>query len=155
SARDRIEIPGLDELWKRRDVMDAAGLRIPAFCQRDRLTIAALHLLRHILRNNMRPSQAWEVHRMMQRSACALSMLEAISRRFCETWFNVGSRTELPAKIEEWFAGSAWSPVTNIVEPNKDVLALHLLLLESWGDRAAVLKRRLAPTRLPSRDEAQ
>jgi hypothetical protein len=155
SVRDRIEIPDLDEFWQRKEVMDAAGMRIPAFCRRDRLTIAALHLLRHILQNNMRPSHAWEVHRMMQDSTCEFSLLEAITWRFCETWFDVVPPTRLTPQIEEWFAKSAWSPITNIVEPNKDVLALHLLLLASWSDRAAVLKWRLAPTRLPPRDEAK
>jgi hypothetical protein len=156
-GRDRIKTPGLDEFWMRREVLEIPGLRVPAFGKRDRLAIASLHLMRHILGNNMRPSHAWEVHRMMRfHDGFEPTALEALTWRFCQVWFGgmISADTTQPQSIEEWLKTSAWSPVTNIVEPNRDVLALHLMLLPSWSDRAAVVKQRLAPTRLPARDEA-
>lgn len=157
-GRDRIEIPGLDELWLRREVLETSGMRVPVFHAQDRLTIALLHLLRHILRNNMRPSHAWEVHRMMRFfGKFEADPLESLTWRFCQVWFGGELTKEFAqtAEIEAWFEKSAWSPITNIVEPNKDVLALHMMLLSSWSDRAAVVKERLAPTRLPAPDEAE
>jgi hypothetical protein len=154
-GRDRIEVPHIEKFWERRDGLDFAGLQIPVFCKRDRLTIAALHLLRHVLRNNVRPAHAWELHRMMSWADHDLTPLESLACRLSRIWFGGDvSGLEQPPDIEEWLSKSAWSPITNLVEPNKDVLTLHLQLLSSWGDRATVLKHRLAPLRLPAHDEA-
>ncbi|MEI9811453.1 MAG: nucleotidyltransferase family protein [Acidobacteriota bacterium] len=175
SGRDRIEIPGLTDFWTRRTTVLAGDRRVPAFCPPDRLAIAALHLLRHVLRNHVRPSHAWELHRMLMARlkdddfwdrwetlhSERMQDLEVIAFRFCTCWFGgelpaaAQKRWDAqPAAIHGWFAKYAFSPMSNLVVPNKDGLRLHLLLLPAWTDRALVLRQRLLPLRLPAKDEA-
>ena len=57
--------------------------------------------------------------------------------------------TEQPKSVEAWFTDYAWSPVANLIAPNKDTVWLHLALVENWLDRARVFRDRLIPVRLP------
>ena len=171
STRDRIEIPGVNQFWDRRRPFELGG---STFQDADRLGIAALHLLRHILRNNVRPAQAHELAQMValregddafwlrwQQHPAELRALESIAMQFAVTWF----RGRLPASPQEawddlspqvhhWFEMHAFAPMENLTSPNKDVLWLHLALLENWRDRLAVARRRLLPSKLPGVGQA-
>ncbi len=55
----------------------------------------------------------------------------------------------LPGPVEEWIRRFGWSAVESAFRPNKHELLLHLSLLENRADRWRVVRRRLAPLRLP------
>jgi hypothetical protein len=172
SARDRIAAPGLEDFWTRRVWMDVGGFRAPALEEMDRLAFAALHLLRHILRNDARPAHACELACVLRartsgweawphRYTGPLRRLQAIAFRFVAEWFGCplpeplrDEWSAMPARIREWFRAYAWSPLRNLTVPNKDVLWLHLALLPRLADRAAVARARLLPLRLRRRGEA-
>ena len=169
TEQDRIRI-GTAAFWRRRTMFSIDGIAIPALCEADRLGFAALHLLRHVLRNDARPAHAFELARFLlahgdDESFWAgwrslrnphLRTLELTGLRFAAEWFGVPNKLApagcLPENVEAWFQHFAWSPIANLAGGNKDVVWLHLALLENWRDRAAVLRRRLAPLRLPHQD---
>ena len=173
--RDRIPTTGVEDFQTRRTEMEVTGLRVPVFCDVDRLAIAALHLLRHILRNNVRLGHAWELQRMLDLRAAdpdfwarwqqfhpaGLRSLESIAFRFACEWFG-GALHEIPLRdwnalpppVHEWFERYAFAPVENIRTPNKAALWLHLALLPNFFDRWSVARRRLIPLHLPRRAEA-
>lgn len=175
AGRDRIPTPGVEEFWDRREWMDAAGFRVPAFCDVDRLGVAALHVLRHVLRNNVRLGHVWELARMLEirehdtlfwekwhrLHPAPLRQLESIAFRFAFLWFVKKMPPALsddwaamPSRVQEWFSKCAFSPAENLVQPNKDVVWLHLALLPSFVDRWSVARRRLLPLHVPGAIEA-
>ncbi|HEY7336894.1 MAG TPA: nucleotidyltransferase family protein [Bryobacteraceae bacterium] len=166
AAQDRIRIDSA-AFWKRRTILHVNGLAVPALSDVDRAGFAALHVLRHVLRNDARPAHAFELAQLLrargeddpfwagwrQSREARLSVLESAGFRFAAEWFAVRGKLprtrEQPEKIEVWFRNFAWSPIANLAGGNKDALWLHLALLDNWGDRARVVCRRLAPLRLP------
>jgi hypothetical protein len=175
AKRDRIKVEGLEEFWKRRCVLGDEELGAPAYSQPDRLAFAALHALRHILRNDARPAHVYELARFLEirrldvefwkqwkaLHPAELQRLQAVAFRFAQTWFGVTlpdavaeSVAGLPRGVEDWLARFSWSPVVNLMHPNKEVVWLHAALVRRWRDRLAVLRERLMPARLPHHGEA-
>lgn len=153
--------------------MNAAGINVPALQAQDRLCIAALHLLRHVLRNDVRPMHAWELVAMLAKRSedfwtewamlhpPRLRALQAVAFRFATTWFGgelpPAARTDwnaLPPSVHRWFETSAFSPLEDLTHPNKDVVWLHLALLPKLTDRVAVARRRFIPLRAPHPEQA-
>ena len=175
AARDRIGTPGTDAFWDRREWMETAGLRVPVFCGADRVGTAALHLLRHVLHDNLRPGHAWELAAMLGRRfggerlwdewtalhSARLRRLQSVAFQFATLWFGgqmppaaLPDWDALPDRVHAWFATFALSPLESLTQPNKDVLWLHLALLVRLTDRIAVARQRLLPLRLPAAEEA-
>jgi hypothetical protein len=167
---DRIECPGLDEFWDRRGPMEVTGLTVPAFREIDRVAFAALHALRHILRNDARPAHVFELARLLETRREDLDLwnqwrivhhppvrqLQTAAFYFAREWFGcrlpaaVADECEkLPDTITSWLRSYAWSPIDNLTRPNKDVLWLHLALLETRRDRWSVALQRLLPLKAP------
>jgi len=175
-GRDRIQVPGVHHFWNRRTPITIEGRAIPALAETDRVAFAAVHVLRHILRNNASPAHTFEL-------ACALNpraadevfwqtwmqmhdpqfrALQAVAFQFANRWFGatlspVAEREwrALPEPVQAWFGRYAFSPLVNLVEPNKDVLWLHLALLPRRTDRFAVGIRKLIPLHLPGAAERE
>ncbi|MEO8099395.1 MAG: nucleotidyltransferase family protein [Acidobacteriota bacterium] len=172
--RDRVRTPGTEAFWDRRETMHAGGLEVPAFRDADRLGTAALHLLRHVLRNNVRPLHAFELARMLQRRSAdhafwqrwsqhpaELQWLQSIAFQLAALWFHAempepakAAFAQLPARIHSWFDEFAYAPILGLTHPNKDALWLHLALLPRFWDRAIVARRKLLPGRLPASQQA-
>ncbi|MCU1339988.1 MAG: hypothetical protein JWO19_5569 [Bryobacterales bacterium] len=176
-SRDRIDVPNVHQSWSRRTVLSTEGRAIPALAEADRIAFAALHVLRHILRNHASPSHTFELACTLNRLAddeafwevwmrshdIQFRALQAIAFEFARRWFactlSKAAESEcraLPAPIQAWFRSYAFSPVVNLVEPNKDALWLHMALLPRRMDRFAVGVQKLLPLRLPrptERDE--
>jgi hypothetical protein len=147
-------------------VLQANGLPIPALHEVDRAGFAALHVLRHVLRNDARPAAALELAHFLQLRAgddsfwrCWLQLhdlrlreLESAGFGFAIAWFD-GTSIPLPSAVEAWFRMFAWSPIANLTGRNKDAVWLHLALLGNWRDRAQLLLQRLAPFRRPRSNE--
>jgi hypothetical protein len=162
--RDRIAVRGVEEFWNRRD---ARNFRL---CEPDRIAFAALHVLRHVLRNDARPAHTYELARFLAArysdqafwaawqatQTAEVRELAAIAFGFAHQWFAcpVPECAVLPPSVSAWFRQFAWSPVVNLTTPNKDVVWLHLALVKGTRSRLAVMQSRLAPLRIPDGSEA-
>jgi hypothetical protein len=161
ATTERLYPKGLDGFWMRRE-----GHRLHPV---DALGYAALHLMRHLLRGNLRPFHVWEIARFLHTQdegtfwrlwrewhAPSLRRLEAVAFLLARSWFacNLPAVAEeevaaLPAPVRNWFEVYGWSPLEGMFHPNKDELWLHLSLAETWADRYSILRRRLLPVSLP------
>ncbi len=169
-AKDHIRVEGLEDFWLRRVGMQTEEIRFQALAQPDRLGFAALHGLRHILRQDARPAHMLELARFLRGSRgddCFwtewkrsqhdhLRLLESVSFRFASEWFGVPLPRQIEEEVSRWpatvqrgFRRSVWSPLENLSHPNKDVLWLHLALTEGAADRWHVLQDKLLPLRWP------
>ena len=157
---ERLRAPGTEQFWERR--------RGQALDTPDALAYAALHLLRHLLRGSARACHVYEIAWFLHRHAGdtpfwnrwralhapEMRRLEAVVFRLARAWFGcatgpVADAEALPAPVQDWFQAFAFSPLEAESHPNKDDLWLHLTLLDSARDKAAVIRRRAFPTRLP------
>ena len=167
---ERLAAPGVDEFWERRTTRTVAGVTLPVLCPPDALGYAALHLLRHLLRGNVRPFHVLELARFLalragddefwarwrDLHAPELRRLESVAFRLAMEWFGgyvpeaVAEEWEsLPPSTTRWFEEYALSPAAVEFSPNKDELWLHMSLLSSRRDYWPVARRRLLPARLP------
>ena len=173
-GRDRVRVPELREFWNRRTLLPIEGRAIPALAEPDRIAFAALHMLRHVLRNDASPAHAFELACALTRRAhdeafwqtwtqthdSQFRALQTVAFQFAAQWFGctLSSAAErecraLPKPVRAWFQNYAFSPLVNLVEPNKDVLWLHMALLPRRMDRFAVAARKLIPMTSGRRDE--
>jgi MFS family permease len=167
---ERIAPKGLDCFWERRQTRELEGLRFTSLHPADAIAYSALHSLRHLLRGDAPIFHIYELAQLLHRHADdsrfwdvwfelhdpSLRTLEAICFSFAEAWFACrlpeAARQEterLPTDVQRWLAAYSWSPIEGLFRPNKDELWLHWSLLQSGRDRAAMLRRRLLPERLP------
>jgi hypothetical protein len=176
SRRDRIQVPNVHTFWNRRTVLTIDGRTVPALAEPDRLAFAALHVLRHILRNNASPAHVFELASALNLHAddhaywnswtrmydAPFRVLHAVAFEFARRW--CGCRLSpvadqechaLPEPVQAWFRSYAFSPLVNLVEPNKDALWLHLALLPRRSDRITVAASRLIPLHMPRPTERE
>ncbi len=169
---ERFGPEGLADFWARRQKRELDGLQYTALHPVDALANSALHLLRHLLRGDLRPSHVYELASFLHHNsedAClwgawaewhpeSLRRLEAIAFALAQRWFDcrmppaVFQQIErLPKKVARWMEMYSLSPLARIFHPNKDELWLHWSILDSFADRLALLLRRLLPQQLPPR----
>lgn len=161
SPTERLPAEGLDDFWDRRE-----GNQLTLV---DRLGYAALHLTRHLLRGNVRPSHVWEIARFLHTHqdpsfwnhwtewhSPSLRRIEAVALLLAKEWFAcslpdaaTAEIAALPTRARRWFEVYRWSPVEANFRPNKHELWLHTSLLDSAGARFDVLRRRLIPASIP------
>ncbi len=167
---ERFDAPGLEEFWPRRAELAVDGRSVPALSAPDALAYHVLHVVRHLLRGSARLSSVYELAWFLENGAgdtafwrtwyalhpAPLRRIEAIGFGLAAEWFDcqVGEAAqeaigELPEDVRAWFDGFAASPVEGLFRPSKDELWLHLCLVESARDKWSVVRRRLAPARLP------
>jgi len=170
SGTEMFDPPGLDEFWSRRERRQIEGLGFTAFHPADELAYAVLHLLRHLLRGDLRPSHVYELAWHLDHSSSDetfwrtwrnlhhpfLRQLEAIGFGLACRWFDCrvsGVVQEeidaLPDELHRWLDLFAFSPVISRFHPNKDEVWLHWSLLHSAHARMTVLRRRILPEILP------
>jgi hypothetical protein len=161
SPTERLRAEGLDQFWDRREGNQLALV--------DRLGYAALHLTRHILRGNVRPSHVWEIARFLdthhdadfwsgwrELHSPSLRHIEAVAFLLAKEWFACSlpdapeaEIAALPARVHRWFEVYRWSPIEAYFKPNKHEVWLHTSLLDSAGGRFDILRRRLIPVSMP------
>ena len=172
---ERFGPGGLDAFWDRRVERELDGHRFWTLHRADALAYACLHLLRHLFRGHLRSYQIREVALFLDRHSNddrfweewrrthepSLRRLEAICFDWARDWFGcrvAAAASEeieaLPVRLRRWIDEYSYAPLDALWVPNKDELWLHLCLLESSRDKAAVLLRRLAPLRLSGSVEA-
>ncbi|MGC4054077.1 MAG: MFS transporter [Paludibaculum sp.] len=174
-ANERFLPQGLDEFWSRREWDGCGELCYPALHPVDRLGYSCLHLLRHILHGNARPSHvyelAWFLHRHAENREFwedwhetygeSLRQPQALCFAVAAQWFGcplppraAEAVDSLPDGAKQWIHDYAWAPLEGQFVPNKHELWLHLTLVSSNRDRAAILFKRLVPTTLPGEVDA-
>ena len=167
---ERLSAPGVDLFWPRRTERSFAGLKLPVLSTADAVAYGGLHLLRHLLRGNVRPFHVLELAHFLNSHAHddafwrswvslhppELRRLEAVSLRLATAWFGGmvpeavrEEWTQLPNSTRTWFERYALSPAGSEFRPNKDEIWLHLSLITNRRDRWRVIRRRLLPERLP------
>jgi hypothetical protein len=165
---ERIPAPGLDAFWSRRQTRCLDTRPFQVLHPADSLAFAALHHLLHVLRGDARLQRAWEIAAFLDRRASDASFwntwrdlhppqlrrLEAVALHLAAIWFQAPlpaavqhDLDRLPPRVHHWFARHAFAPVENLVTPNKHELWLHLSLIEDRPSQAAVLRRRIFPTK--------
>jgi MFS family permease len=172
-SSSRLRPKGLDQFWQRRVEQRLDGFAFPALAPVDNLAYSALNVLRNMLNGEMTPHLVYELARFLETNATneqfwqtwqglhddSLRRLEAISFRLAFHTFacclSEGVRKEMdrqPAAVQGWFRAFGDSLLATSSRPNKDVLWLHMSILESSHDRRAIvpiLLKRLCPTQLP------
>jgi MFS family permease len=161
----------LDSFWFRRVERTLDDFSFPSFGPIDGLGYFSLHILRDLLRGTLRTYNLYELGRFLQTTADdksfwkewteqhddSLRTLQAVSFRMAAHVF--GCRiaepvqvaiASLPAPVNAWFERFSDSPLAAEYSPNKDLVWLHMSLLESAADKRAVFFRRLFPTRVTS-----
>jgi hypothetical protein len=169
---ERIRAHGTEAFWERRTEGGRADFRFPALAPVDLIAYASLHLLRHLLRGDLRPFHvydiAWFLHTRAADEAFwrewdaahdhSVRRLQFVIFRLAERWF--GCRlpeavqqgiARLPRSTQRWFEVYSSAPLEAEFRPNKSELWLHFSLLDNTRDRAAVFLQRLVPSRLPPR----
>jgi MFS family permease len=159
----------LDEFWFRRVERSLGDFIFPALCPVDHFGYFALNVVRNLLRGAERPHNLYELARFLHNRADdarlwqawvdlhddSLRSLEAISCRLAAHTFacRLPSAMEqqiarMPAAVHAWFARYADSPLNSEYRPNKDLVWLHVSLLESPRSKRAVLFRKLIPRKI-------
>jgi hypothetical protein len=163
---ERFDVQGADTFWSRRRVREFAGLAIPSLHPVDALSYTAWHLLRHLLRGDLRACQVYELAHFLHRTATQdhfwqdwrnerhSSCAEGIAFRLAMDWFHCDTNPvarklahSLPPAVERWFTVFGLSPLYAMERPNKDELFLHLALVHDFRDRLKIAKRRMFPFR--------
>jgi len=166
-ATERFNVSGADGFWARRQHRVVGSVNVPTLHPVDGLSYATWHLVRHLVRGDVRAYHVYELAHFLHqtssddafwrewRDARPAPLVEMIAFRLAREWFGCQANPvveelvrALPPNIERWFELFAFSPIQALERPNKDELFLHFCLLNSFADRAQVAKRRLFPRRL-------
>jgi len=176
AATERLPIKGVEQFWDRRVLGGSGELRFPTLASHDQAGYACLHLLRHLLRGDVKPFHVYDIARLLHAQSAneklwaqweadhhaSLRRLECVIFRLARVWFDcalapaVQSGIEaLPLAVQKWFDLYAAAPLESQFRPNKCELWLHLALLDEPADRRAVFLQRVLPARMPPPAEAQ
>jgi Uncharacterised nucleotidyltransferase/Major Facilitator Superfamily len=164
--KERQFDPGVShrELWDRRHAIAVDGEPVTVLALPDRLAFAALHLMMHILRGDVRLQRAWEIARFLENHRhderfwqswwdmfpAPMRQLQIIAFRLATTWF--GGSVPVPSSdvspdVALWLERFAWSPVDALFHPNKDEVWLQMALATTWKRKVVILADRLFPVR--------
>jgi hypothetical protein len=162
---ERLPAPCVDHFWHRRCSRNLGGVEVPMLSLADSVSYSALHLMRHLLRGDIRIYHAYELAHFLHQTerddelwnewaadrAETPAAVEIVAFRLAREWFGCKTHAivdermkRLPANISRWFELFSLSPLA-LGRPNKDELFLHLSLLDNADDRRSVVARRLAP----------
>ncbi len=159
----------LDEFWFRRVERKLDDITFPSLSLVDGLGYFSLNVLRDLLRGMLRTHNLYELARFLHKNADnapfwqnwselheePVRSLQAIVFRLAAHVFacQVPGEVEqeinrMPAAVNAWFERYGDSPLDGQFYPNKDLVWLHLSLLESSHDKRDVLLKRLFPRRI-------
>jgi hypothetical protein len=167
AGTERFSVSGAERFWDRREMRQSGELAYPALHPADAFSYAAWHLIRHLMRGDVRAYHVYELAHFLHHTAGndilwkdwrdvrPSPLVETVACRLALEWF--GCRVNpvmqeflnaLPADVERWFGMFGLSPLAALERPNKDELFLHFCLVSGFDDRLQILKRRLFPRRL-------
>jgi len=168
-GREAFPVFGADGFWSRRTIHSIGEFEIPALHPLDDLTYTTWHLVKHLLRGNLRLYHVYELAHYLDRTASANSfwldwqasaietrIAEPIAFRLAHEWFGcrihpvvLGEIERLPAAVDRWFSMFSLSPITGMESPNKDEMFLHLALANGLADRIRIVAHKLVPLNPP------
>jgi hypothetical protein len=165
-ATERFGVDSADGFWGRRVRRDIKGLSVLTLNRFDGLSYTTWHLVRHLVRGDVRAYHVYELAHFLQRTADdhtfwrnwreqkSSTLVEAIAFRLAVDWFECPAHPvvqdlceSLPASVRRWFDLFALSPLIALEHPNKDELFLHWCLVKGWRERLQLSKARLFPVR--------
>ncbi len=173
---ERLAAPGLEAFWGRTRREQRTGMTVPVMHEADQFAYAALHVLRHLLRGDLRALHVYEIGYFLhsrpddvkfwrawrEMHPPELRRLEALACALARKWFACDlpvvvaeEISALPGTARAWFDNYAACAVESKFAVSKDELWLHLALLPSFWDKAAVIRRRMIPLTLPGRVESE
>jgi Uncharacterised nucleotidyltransferase len=163
---ERFGVDSGKGFWERRATREIRGLTVPTLNGYDGLSYTAWHLVRHLVRGDVRAYHVYELGHFLQKTADddlfwqdwrerkASTLVEAIAFRLAVDWFECPVHPAvqelcraLPAPVKRWFDLFAFSPLRALERPNKDELFLHWSLVKGWPARLQIAKQRLLPVR--------
>jgi hypothetical protein len=168
NATMRIRPQGLEEFWQRRVKRAVDDVPFPALDPVDNLGYTAINLLRNLLRGFPAPEQVYSLARFLHVYADdrsfwqrwrelhhdSLRRLEAVSFCLASECFTCRLSEEaqeevdrLSPAVHQFFRHFSKSALSTEFGRTKDGLWLHLELLESKSEEAAVLFQRVFPVR--------
>jgi len=169
----RLDLPDVDLFWKRRTSRKIDDLSFPCLDRVDHLGFLSLHILRNLLLRDWIVHHVYELavflhshakddafwNSWIESHSPALRSLEAVAICHARDWFQCRLHPHaaqqiatLPIPTASWLDRFSGSALENMFRQNKDVLWLHLSLLQSNADRLAILKRTLIPPKIASPD---
>ncbi|MCU1263580.1 MAG: hypothetical protein JWO80_6465 [Bryobacterales bacterium] len=170
AGTERIRVKGTEAFWERRTRGGRDAFCFPALASVDLIAYASLHLLRHLLRGDLRPFHVYDIAWFLHTHAAdekfwaqwegthdeSARRLQLIVFLLAQNWFGCclpeavrSGIAILPRSIQRWFEFYSSAPLETEFHPNKSELWLHLSLLENARDRGSVFLRRVMPSRLP------
>jgi len=163
---ERFDVQGDDRFWARRVSRIIRDVSIPTLNPADGLSYTTWHLVRHLVRGDVRAYHVYELARFLQSTAnddafwsewrdeTLSTLVEAIAFRLAIDWFGCRAHPvveeasqSLPSSVKRWFDLFALSPLKALEHPNKDELFLHWCLVKGWPTRLQLAKARLFPFR--------
>ena len=161
-----FDVQGADTFWDRRRTREIAGLEVPALHPSDALSYTTWHLIRHLLRGDLRAFHVCELAHFLNRTAAhddfwrnwrngrPSPTVESMAFRLAIDWFQCDANPavlklahSLPPAVERWFSMFGLSPLCALEHPNKDELFLHLSLVHGSRTCLKIARRRLFPVR--------
>lgn len=163
---ERFQAGDGERFWPSRMRRQVSGLHLPSLSAADGLTYATWHLMRHLLRGDLRLYHVYELAHFLERSSgddafwnewesrapAGSRQTEAIAFRLAKEWFHCQTHAaaqaaveRLPTPVKRWFELFALSPALAIDHPNKNELWLHWCLVNDAGHRREIAMRRLFP----------
>ena len=167
---EHITIDGLDTFWDRRVQNCIDDVCFLALDPVDKPAYAALHLLRHFLRGDVRLFHAYELAHFLHTTSDEHEFwrrwqtvhpdvsrsIQAISYRLASEWFEcrvpaavADEFKRAPESTKCWFRLFGFASIDGKAHPNKNELWLHLSLIQSRARKRSVLFRRLLPASRP------
>jgi len=165
-ATERFGVDSASGFWQRRVRREIQGLSVPTLNRFDGLSYTTWHLVRHLVRGDVRAYHVYELSHFLERTADdhtfwrnwrerkSSALVEAIAFRLAVDWFECPAHPvvqelchALPLSVRRWFDLFAFSPLRALERPNKDELFLHCCLVTGWPARLQIVKQRLFPVR--------
>jgi hypothetical protein len=165
-ATEHFSVDSAEGFWERRVKREIGGLSVPTLNEYDGLSYTTWHLVRHLVRGDVRAYHVYELAHFLGRTSeddlfwqgwrkrKSSTLVEAIAFRLAADWFECPMHPvvqelcqALPASVRRWFDLFAFSPLRALEHPNKDELFLHWCLVKRWPARLQIAKQRLLPVR--------
>jgi hypothetical protein len=165
-----IAIPEFDEFWERRRVRASEELIFPALHHLDHLAYFAMHILRDIFNEDIRPNRLRELGTFLDGRASddafwkewttvyspRFRSLQAVAFALAGAWFscNVSDTVQseidsLPTTVKVWMERCGCTPLEAQFGRTRNGRLLQCLFAETPEARRKILWRALVPGRIP------